>query len=498
MGKQDSAKAIKKLDKLTPRSQNQSKWYQEVVLKTDLADYSPVRGCMVIKPYGYAIWELIQKELDQRIVNMGAKNAYFPIFIPYSFLEKEADHVEGFAPEVATVTHAGGKELEEKLAVRPTSETIIYSMFANWIESYRDLPYKINQWGNVVRWEKRTTPFLRTSEFLWQEGHTLHATKEEANIQVLDALKVYRKFLEDNLSLCVVAGKKTEAEKFAGAEETYTVESLMKDGKALQVGTTHLLSHSFVESFGVDFLDENGDRKTPWATSWGMSTRMIGGLIMAHGDDKGLVLPPRVAPVQIVIIPISKSGDEFKKERETLQRFIVSAVKPALAEVRYEVDWSDNSPGWKFANWEMKGVPIRLEIGAREIKSGELSFAIRFNGEKDSIKIDSLGEWVTQKLAEIGDDMLAAHKEFTAENTREVSSYAEFKEVIKRDRGYVKVMFDQKDSAPESEIKAETKATTRCMPFEEDDIDKGLERATGKCFYSGDEGGAVTLFARAY
>lgn len=493
----DNKSAKNKLDNLTPRSEDQSKWYQEVVLKTDLADYSPVRGCMVIKPYGYAIWELIQKELDRRIKDMGAKNAYFPLFIPYSFLQREAEHVEGFAPEVATVTHAGGKELEEKLAVRPTSETIIYSMFSDWIESYRDLPYKINQWANIVRWEKRTTPFLRTSEFLWQEGHTLHADKEEANEQVLEALKVYKKFLEENLSLCVIAGRKTEAEKFAGADETYTVESLMLDGKALQVGTTHLLKHSFVESFGVEFLDDEGERKTPWATSWGMSTRMIGGLIMAHGDDKGLVLPPNVAPVQIVIIPICKSGEEYASDRETLKKCLDESVKPRLDGVRFEVDWSDNTPGWKFSNWEMKGVPIRLEIGSREIESGNITYAVRFNGDKGQIKVAQLGAWVQSKLEEIGEEMLEKHIKFTNENTREISNSEDFAQVIKNHMGYVKCFFDQKDSKPEEEIKAETKATTRCMPFLNNDVEAGLDSGKGKCFYSGDDG-VVTLFARAY
>ncbi len=470
--------------KLTARSENEPKWYQELMLRADLADYSPVRGCMVIKPYGYRIWELLKENLDKKIKNMDVKNAYFPLFIPYTFLEKEADHVEGFAPEVATVTHAGGKKLEEKLAVRPTSETIIYSMFAQWIESYRDLPYKINQWANIVRWEKRTLPFIRTSEFLWQEGHTLHANKDKATEQVIEALEVYEKTLKEVFSLYGIPGKKTEAEKFAGGEYTYTIETMMKNGKALQTCTSHLLSHSFVKSFDVEFLDENGKHQTPWATSWGLSTRSIGGLILAHGDDLGLVLPPNAAPTQIIIIPISKGEDtKFKK-------VIKEKIMKQLSNYRVEIDWSDNTPGWKFAQSEMRGIPIRLEIGPRELENQEISYFIRYNSEKGKIKFNELNSWIKDKLKEIGKGIYENHKKFTEDNIIEVDNYEDFKKAIKQEKGFVKGYFNPENKEAEAEIKADTHASTRCMPL------KNVEQK-GDSFYN-DEKGNVTLFSKAY
>lgn len=491
-------KEVKKLEKITPRSQNKSKWYRDVLRMADLADYSPVRGCMVIKPYGYRIWELMKEDLDKRIKDLGVENAYFPLFIPFSFLQRESEHVDGFAPETAVVTHGGGKELEEKLVVRPTSETIIYSMFSKWVESYKDLPLKINQWANVVRWEKRTVPFIRTSEFLWQEGHCLFDNKDDAKQNVIDALKIYYEFLKEKASLYVVAGKKTESEKFAGAEETYSVESLMKDGKALQVATSHLLNHSFVKAFDVEYTDENNELKTPWASSWGISTRTIGGVILAHGDDKGLVLPPGLAPHQIILIPIGNRDSETSQDiGETFGDYVSENVEKVLSEYRVIVDWSDNSPGWKFAQSEVKGIPIRLELGNREIENEEISYYIRYSGEKGRIKISDLHDWVDRKLKEISVEMYESHKKFTLDNTKKVESYDEFKKVVK-DGGYVEVFFDQgNDGKSENEIQVDTKAISRCMPFESVDSAK-LKGGVGKCFYSDSDKGVTTLFARSY
>jgi len=467
--------------KLIARSQDQSKWYLQLIKMAELADYSPVKGCMVIRPYGYRIWELIQQNMDRMIKDMDVDNAYFPLFIPKSFIEKEKDHLEGFAPEVAVVTHAGGKKLEEELIVRPTSETIIYSMFAKWIHSYNDLPLKLNQWANVVRWEKRTVPFLRTSEFLWQEGHTIHADKEDASKMVLQALEMYKTFMNEYLAVNVVSGRKTEAEKFSGANHTYTCEVLMRDGKALQAGTSHLLDQTFAEAFDIKYTDKDGKDKLPWMTSWGTSTRMIGGVILAHGDDKGLVLPPKIAPIQVVIVPIGKEVSQIEE--------YVKSVKDILGkDIRVHIDWSDNSPGWKFAQWEMKGVPVRIEIGGREAENKNLTIARRDTGDKEEIKFEDVLTVVEKLLIEINDSIFNSHKKYTEENTVEISEYEDLKKIIKDKKGFVKGYFDA-TSENEDIVKHETKATTRCV-----DVDGG----TGKCFLTGKEDCPMTYFARAY
>ena len=367
-------------------------WYTDVVIKTGLADYGPTKGSMVIRPYGYAIWENIQRELDARFKATGHKNAYFPLLIPMSLLQKEAEHVEGFAPEVATVTRAGSNELAEPLVVRPTSETIICDMYSRWIQSYRDLPLKINQWANVVRWEKTTRPFLRTSEFLWQEGHTVHATREEAEKETLDILHLYADFARDCLAMPVLIGQKTEKEKFAGAEETYGMEAMMQDGKSLQAGTTHHFGDKFARAYDIQFLDRDGTHKYAWQTSWGVSTRLIGALIMAHGDARGLILPPVVAPVQAIVLPIAihKAGVE-EAARSVIDRLVAAGV-------RCEGDFSDQTPGWKFNEWEMKGVPLRLEIGPRDIENGVVTVVRRDNGEKSVVKNEEL-EGVIKRLS---------------------------------------------------------------------------------------------------
>lgn len=474
------------MDGLTPRSVDQSKWYQEVVLKTELADYSPVKGCIVFRPYGYRIWELMQQQMDKMIKDAGVQNAYFPMLIPFSYLKKEAEHVEGFAPQVAVVTEAAGKKLEEPLVLRPTSETIIYSMFAKWIHSYRDLPLKLNQWANIVRWEMRTLPFLRTTEFLWQEGHTIHADKESATEEVMRALKMYEDFDKNCLSIYTIPGRKTESEKFPGAEFTYSVEAMMRDGKALQYGTSHLLSQKFAKSFEIQFSDKDGALQYPWMTSWGVSTRMIGGVIMAHGDDKGLVLPPMIAPIQVIVVPIFKTDADKKK----IENFVKDKLADQLEDVRYEVDWSENTPGWKFSQWEMKGVPIRLEVGAKEIESGELTFCKRNTGEKGNVKVGVLEERIEKLLEQVQYEIYKSHKEFTEENTFEARDFNEFKKLIAEKKGFIKVAFkDNKDS--EDMIKYETKATARNIPIASD-----AER--GKCFFSGEEDAPTTIFARSY
>lgn len=383
---------------------NFTQWFTDVVLKTELVDYGPVKGTMVIRPYGYAIWENIQKDMDKRFKETGAENAYFPLLIPMSFFTKEAEHVEGFAPEVAVVTHAGGAKLEEPLAIRPTSETIIGTMYSKWIQSYRDLPVMMNQWCNVMRWEKTTRPFLRTSEFLWQEGHTVHATEEEAMEETMKMLNVYKTFAEETLAIPVFTGRKTEKEKFAGAVATFGMEAMMLDGKSLQAGTSHYLGQNFSKAFDIKYLDKDGKLKYGYTTSWGTSTRMIGAIIMAHGDQRGLVLPPRVAPVQAVIIPVAAhKGGVTEKAQE-----IESALK--AAGVRVKTDLRDMSPGWKFNEWEMKGVPVRIEIGPRDIEAGHAVIMRRDALEKSTVSLESLAETVTKLLDTIQKDMLEASR----------------------------------------------------------------------------------------
>lgn len=471
--------------KLTPRSQDQSAWYTEVVQRANMADYSPVRGCMIIKPYGYAIWENIQKDLDRRIKLAGVKNAYFPLFIPYSFLQREADHIEGFAPEVAVVTHAGGEELEEKLVVRPTSETIMYHTFKDWIESYRDLPLLINQWANVVRWEKRTTPFLRTAEFLWQEGHTAHADRDGAVAEVMRALKMYEDFASEMLAIYSTPGYKTEKEKFAGADFTTTIEALMADGKALQSGTSHLLGQNFAKSFDIKYQNAQGELEHVWQTSWGLSTRIVGALILTHGDDYGLVIPPNIAPIKVIVVPI------FKTENEVAIKAYTSDIEDKLKAlgIDYEIDWRDYSPGFKFSDAEMRGIPIRLEIGGKDMDANQVTMVTRHDLNKTQVGVDSLMEVIPETLKLIQAQMYQKSMKFTQENIVDVTTKAEFLEAAKRDFGFIRAYFcgDQK---MEKELQEETKFTTRCIPFT-------TSTHIGQCFISGQEG-KLTLFARAY
>ncbi len=433
-------------------------WYTDVVLKTQLVDYGPVKGTMVIRPYGYEIWERIQEELNRRFKETGHKNAYFPMLIPYSYLVKEADHVEGFAPEVALVTHIGDTPLEEQLVVRPTSETIICSMYSKWVQSYRDLPVLINQWANVVRWEKTTRPFLRTSEFLWQEGHTLHRTEEEAREETLKMLEVYREFMQNVLAIDVLTGVKTEKEKFAGAVDTYSMEAMMLDGKSLQAGTSHYLGQNFASAFEIKYLDSDGQLKNPYQTSWGVSTRLIGALIMAHGDQRGLKLPPRVAPIQVVIVPVAfhKEG-VLEKARETAERL-------KAAGVRVELDDRDQSPGWKFNEWEMKGVPVRIEIGPRDIENGQAVAVRRDTHEKSFLALDTLAESITALLDDVHENMFRQSHEFLHSHIDVCADMTEMKESL--DKGhFVKTTWCGSREC-EDRIKTEYSATARVLPFD--------------------------------
>lgn len=470
---------------LTPREVDFPQWYTDVILKTDLVDYSPVKGCMVIKPYGYNIWENIQRELDDRFRATGHKNAYFPLFIPESLLKKEAEHVEGFAPEVAWVTHGGSEELAERLVVRPTSETIICAMYAKWIQSYRDLPMLLNQWCSVVRWEKATRPFLRTSEFLWQEGHTVHATEEEAQEETMKMLHVYKEFAENVLAIPVIIGQKSEKEKFAGALKTYTMEALMQDGKALQAGTSHNLGQHFAKVFDIQFLDRDGQLKYGWQTSWGVSTRLIGGLIMVHGDERGLVLPPKVAPVQVVVVPIAfhKPGVLEKA------RALFDALKQAG--IRAELDDRDTqSPGWKFNEWEMKGVPLRLEIGPKDIEKNQVVLVRRDTLAKEFVSMDGLTETLTDRLAQVQKGLLDKALARRENHTHTAQTLEEFKTALEEKKGFVKAMWCG-ERACEDRIKEKTGATTRCMPFEQ-------EHLGDTCFCCSEKAQTMAYFAKAY
>lgn len=479
---------MNKKNALTSQKEDFSQWYLDLVAAADLADYSSVKGCMIIKPYGYRIWELMQADLDKRIKAAGVKNAYFPLFIPESFLKKESEHVEGFAPEVAVVTHAGGKDLEEALIVRPTSETIIYDTYSKWIQSYRDLPLLINQWANVVRWEMRTRPFLRTTEFLWQEGHTVHATKEDADNETLRALAMYKDFAEKTLALKVLTGYKSENEKFKGALYTTCIESLAKDGKSIQFGTSHNLGQNFARAFEINFLDKDGERKVPWQTSWGVSTRMIGALIVAHGDDDGLVLPPPVAPIQVVIIPIGNDESALPALKATCEQ-----IKSNLpSEVRvYIDDRTEQSLGFKRNEWELKGVPIRIEFGKQELAEGKISIARRDTREKSSIAITDCAQAIPALLNQITQDIYQGSADRLQQSVTEVSNYDEFLAVIEKG-GYALAYFCE-DSAIEKEIQEKTKATTRLVSFEE----KG-ENGEQKCFYSGKPATRKWYFAKSY
>ncbi len=487
---------------LTSRSENYSQWYQDLVIKADLAESSAVRGCMVIKPYGYAIWEKMQAQLDKMFKDTGHVNAYFPLFIPKSFFSKEADHVEGFAKECAVVTHYrlkndeenGGvvvdpdAKLEEELIVRPTSETIIWNTYKNWIQSYRDLPLLINQWANVVRWEMRTRLFLRTAEFLWQEGHTAHATKAEAIEETEKIINVYADFAERFMAVPVIKGLKSANERFAGALETYSIEALMQDGKALQSGTSHFLGQNFAKAFDVKFATKEGKEDYVWATSWGVSTRLMGALIMAHSDDNGLVLPPKLAPFQVVIVPIYRKEEQLSEISEKVDE-IITKLKAKGISVKYD-DRDTRKPGWKFAEYEMKGVPVRLALGPRDLENGTIEVARRDTLEKSSENIEGIEDYVENLLDDIQNNIFQKAYDFRAENTTKVDTWEEFKDVLKNKGGFISAHWD---GSPETEdrIKEETKATIRCMPLE-------YEEEEGKCVYSGNPSKRRVLFALAY
>ena len=491
----------KELKELTPRSVNYSQWYQDLVIKADLAENSAVRGCMVIKPYGYAIWEKMQRILDDMFKETGHVNAYFPLLIPKSFLSKEAEHVEGFAKECAVVTHYRFKtnhdgtgvvvdpaaKLEEELIIRPTSETIIWNTYRNWIQSYRDLPILCNQWANVMRWEMRTRLFLRTAEFLWQEGHTAHATREEAEIEAKKMQEVYANFAENYMAMPVIKGVKSESERFAGALDTYTIEAMMQDGKALQAGTSHFLGQNFGKAFDVTFIDKNGKSDYAWATSWGVSTRLIGALIMSHSDDNGLVLPPHLAPIQVVIVPIYRSAEQLAQISEKVAG-IVAKLKALGISVKYD-DADNKKPGWKFAEYELKGVPVRLAMGGRDLENNTIEVMRRDTLEKETITCDGIEEYVKNLLEEIQANIFKKAYDHREANIINVDTYEEFKEKIE-DGVFIMAHWD---GTPETEelIKNETKATIRCIPLAGD-------KTPGKCMVTGKPSACRVLFARAY
>ncbi len=472
---------------VTKQSVDFAKWYTDVVKKAELADYGPVKGTMIIRPYGYSIWENIKSAADTMFKETGHVNAYFPMFIPESFMKKEAQHVEGFAPECAVVTHGGGKKLDEPLYIRPTSETIIWAAYKKWINSYRDLPLLINQWANVVRWEMRTRLFLRTTEFLWQEGHTAHSTAKEAEEEALQMIDVYRKLAEDVLAIPVYVGPKTDAEKFAGAVTTYAIEAMMKDKKALQAGTSHYLGQNFAKAFDVTFLNQNNVQEYVYATSWGVSTRLIGGLILSHGDDKGLILPPKVAPFQVVIIPIWR-GDEAKTGVMEKVEQLTAELK--VKNIRFFVDDNEQmSPGWKFHQWEMKGAPIRIEIGPKDVEKNQVVLARRDKQGKEFLPFEKAGQRVFELVDIIQKELFENAKKFRDENTIHVETYEELKKVI--DNGGFAKGFWAGDGEAEEKIQKETKATIRCIPFDQKD-------GKGKCLLTGKPADKIAIFAKSY
>ena len=486
---------------LTKRSEDYSKWYNELVINADLAENSGVRGCMVIKPYGFSIWEKMQAELDRMFKETGHQNAYFPLFIPKSYFSKEASHVDGFAKECAIVTHyrlredgKGGVEvdpdakLEEELIVRPTSETIIWDTYRKWIQSYRDLPLLINQWANVVRWEMRTRLFLRTTEFLWQEGHTAHATKQEAIEETEQMVNIYAEFVEDYMAVPVIKGLKTESERFAGAEETYCIEALMQDGKALQAGTSHFLGQNFAKAFDVKFTAKDGKQDYVWATSWGVSTRLMGALIMTHSDDKGLVLPPKLAPDQVVIVPIYRNDEQFELVSEVAKE-VMKELRTKGVRVKFD-NRDTYKPGWKFNEYELKGVPVRLAIGPRDVENGTLELARRDTLTKKSISRDDVVSIVVDLMDEIQKNLYNKAASFRTEKTTEVVTYDEFKELLNTKGGFILAHWDG-TAETEELIKKETKATIRCIP-----LDTKLEKGT--CMVSGKPSNQKVLFAKAY
>ncbi|WAC40267.1 proline--tRNA ligase [Pedobacter sp. SL55] len=486
---------------ITSKSEDYSQWYNEIVIKADLAEHSSVKGCMVIKPYGYSIWEKMQAVLDHKFKETGHSNAYFPLFIPKSYFSKEAAHVDGFATECAVVTHYRLKndgngniivdeeaKLEEELIVRPTSETIIWNTYKGWIQSYRDLPLLINQWANVVRWEMRTRLFLRTTEFLWQEGHTAHATAEEAIEETEKMLDVYADFAENWMGVPVVKGKKTETERFAGALDTYCIEALMQDGKALQAGTSHFLGQNFAKAFDVKFTSKEGKQEHVWASSWGVSTRLMGALIMSHSDDSGLVLPPKLAPIQVVIVPIHKGDEELQKISSFVDE-LIPRLKGFGISVKYD-DRDSQRPGFKFAEYELKGVPIRLAIGARDMENGTVELARRDTKEKFTVPQEGLAEYIFQMLAQIQQNIYDKALKFRDEHITEANSYEEFKDLLETKTGFIAAHWDG-TAETEKRIKEETKATIRCIP-----LDNKLE--DGVCILTGKPSKQRVLFARAY
>jgi len=473
---------------LTPKSRDISAWYNDLVVQAELADYGPVKGSMIIRPYGFAIWQLIQKQLDAMFKEDGVENAYFPTMIPLDFLHKEKRHIEGFSPELWVVTHAGGEKLDKPVAVRPTSETIMYDAYSRWISSWRDLPIKINQWNNVFRAEKRTYLFLRTSEFLWQEGHTAHSSFEEAEDMTLRALDWYIKEYETNLAIPVVAGIKSDMEKFAGAHHTYGVETLMPDGKALQSATSHHLSDNFAKVFDIKYQDKTGKLRYVEQTSWGLSTRSIGALILLHGDDDGLVIPPKLAPVQIVIIPISNSPQ--------IEKFIAD-LAPKLDQNRIKIDSSDNTPGWKFNQWELKGAPLRLEIGDKEVAENVVTIANRLTRQKQVVQVADLPRFVNRELDSFQNELFARAKQSVKSRTYTPASYDEFKQIMAEKRGYLEAFWCE-DPSCESSIKTETKASTRVLPLEEKAKKGSPAKSKGKCIYCGKPAKNRWLFAQSY
>ena len=487
-------------EKIVKQSEDFARWYTDVVQQAALADYAPVKGCMVIRPYGYAIWERVQAGLDKMIKDTGHENAYFPLFIPESFMKKEAEHVEGFAPECAVVTHGGGQKLEEPLYIRPTSETIIWSMASKWIQSHRDLPFLINQWANIVRWEMRPRLFLRTTEFLWQEGHTAHATEQEAIDETMKMLGVYKEFAEKHLAVYVLAGQKTESEKFAGAARTYSIEAMMKDRKALQAGTSHFFGQNFAKAFNVQFQDEKGQLQHVHTSSWGVSSRLIGAMVMVHGDDNGLVVPPRIAPIQVVVVPIWRKDDEKVAVLEATGRL----QKEIGEKVRVKVDAREQySPGWKFNEWELKGVPIRVEIGPKDVAKNqvvivrrdlpspaEAGYAKAGTKKKDFVPQAGLAERVTALLDEIQANLLATSKKFTEEHSFVVDSYDEFKKQMEAESGFLYSHWCGAATC-EVKIKEDTKATARCIPLD-------AKKESGKCIVCGADSEQRVIFAKAY
>lgn len=478
---------------VTPLSEDVSKWYNEIIYRADMAAPSPVRGCVIIKPYGYEVWEAIRNGLDRRFKETGHHNAYFPLFIPESYLKREAEHVEGFAPELAVVTIGGGKELEERLVVRPTSETIIGEAFSQWIQSYRDLPLLINQWANVVRWEMRTRPFLRTTEFLWQEGHTAHVDHDDAQAETMQMLDIYADFAINEAAIPVIKGLKSENEKFAGALRTYTIEGMMRDGKALQSGTSHNLGQNFAKAFEIKYLSRENTTEYCWTTSWGLSTRMVGAIVLAHGDDKGLRMPPVVAPIQVVLLPIYKTDEERSAVVDTVQRI---AKELRAAGMRIHVDDRDETPGYKFNDWEMRGVPVRMEIGPKDVAKGNAVLARRDIPGKEGkrfVSQDGIVDAVRDLLTEIQANLLDDATKFRDSRIHDVKTYDEMKQVVEAG-GWARGWYageDKRGSTDEARIKEETGATLRCFPLDQ-------PGGSGKCFLTGKDADRVALFAKAY